>query len=156
MKGVLMDETLRQTVEALLKIILTIVLSGLIGIERYLNHKGAGMRTHILLGVGSTLLVLTSYYVFDIYKSVNPGDPSRVIAAIVTGIGFLCAGAIIRTGDSVTGLTTSASLWIVACIGIAVGAGYWLPAVAVTFIVFWVLRSLQPLEKKIETFFKQH
>lgn len=151
-----MNEIFRQIVEVLSKITLTVILSGLIGAERFLYHKGAGLRTHILLGVGSTLLVLTSYYVFDIYKDINPGDPTRVIAAIVTGIGFLCAGTIIRAGDNVTGLTTSTSLWVVSGIGIAVGAGYWIPAVIVTFIVFWVLRGLRSFEKKLEIFFKEH
>ena len=150
-----MEQTLKQSLEVLSKISLTVVLSGLIGAERFLHHKGAGLRTHILLGVGSTLLVLTSYYVFDIYKDINPGDPTRIIAAIVTGIGFLCAGTIIRTGDNVSGLTTSASLWVVSGIGIAVGAGYWVPAVIVTLIVFWVLANLRSFEKKIEIFFKK-
>lgn len=146
---------MKQAFEVLSKVSLTVILSGLIGAERYMQHKGAGLRTHILLGVGSTLLVLTSYYVFDIYKYIGGGDPTRVIAAIVTGIGFLCAGTIIRTGDNVTGLTTSASLWIVSGIGIAVGAGYWVPAIIVTLIVFLVLANLRSFEKKIEAFFKK-
>ena len=133
----------------------SVILSGIIGAERYLRHKGAGLRTHILIGVGSTLLVLTSYYVSDIHRYINLGDPTRIIAAIVTGIGFLCAGTIIRSGDNVSGLTTSASLWVVSCIGIAVGAGFWTAAVIVTFIVFWVLYGLRSLEKKLETLFKE-
>lgn len=150
-----MEEYIRQMFEVLSKVALTVVLAGLIGAERYVQHKGAGLRTHILLGVGSTLLVLTSYYVFDIYKGINGGDPTRVIAAIITGIGFLCAGTIIRTGDNVTGLTTSASLWIVSGIGIAVGAGYWVPAVIVTIVVFLVLVNLRSFEKKIESLLKK-
>jgi len=142
-------------IEIFSKISLVVILSGIIGAERYLRHKGAGLRTHILIGVGSTLLVLTSYYVSDIHRYINLGDPTRIIAAIVTGIGFLCAGTIIRSGDNVTGLTTSASLWVVACIGIAVGAGYWTAALISTFIVFWILYGLRSVEKKLETLFKE-
>ena len=144
-----------EMIEILVKVLLIIFLSGIIGAERYLRHKGAGLRTHILIGVGSTLLVLTSYYVSDIHRYINLGDPTRIIAAIVTGIGFLCAGTIIRSGDNVSGLTTSASLWIVSCIGIAVGAGYYTAAIVVTVIVFWVLYGLRFVERKLETLFKE-
>lgn len=150
-----MGSILREMIEIFSKISLVVILSGIIGAERYLRHKGAGLRTHILIGVGSTLLVLTSYYVSDIHRYINLGDPTRIIAAIVTGIGFLCAGTIIRSGDNVTGLTTSASLWVVACIGIAVGAGYWTAALISTFIVFWILYGLRSVEKKLETLFKE-
>ncbi len=150
-----MSPIVYEMIEILAKTTLIVILSGIIGAERYLRHKGAGLRTHILIGVGSTLLVLTSYYVSDIHRYINLGDPTRIIAAIVTGIGFLCAGTIIRSGDNVSGLTTSASLWVVSCIGIAVGAGFWTAAVIVTFIVFWVLYGLRSLEKKLETLFKE-
>ena len=111
------------------------------------------MRTHILIGVGATLLVLTSYHVFDIYKDVGDIDPTRIIAAIVTGIGFLCAGTIIRGGANVTGLTTAATSWTVAGIGISVGCGNYIAAIIVTIVVFWVLLGLRSAEKKIERFF---
>ncbi|MFA6379132.1 MAG: MgtC/SapB family protein [Candidatus Omnitrophota bacterium] len=150
-----MGPIVNEMIEILVKVALIIFLSGIIGAERYLRHKGAGLRTHILIGVGSTLLVLTSYYVSDIHRYINLGDPTRIIAAIVTGIGFLCAGTIIRSGDNVTGLTTSASLWVVSCIGIAVGAGYWTAALIVTFFVFWVLYGLRSIERKLETLFKE-
>jgi putative Mg2+ transporter-C (MgtC) family protein len=150
-----MGSIVLEVVEIFSKVILIIFLSGIIGAERYLRHKGAGLRTHILIGVGSTLLVLTSYYVSDIHRYINLGDPTRIIASIVTGIGFLCAGTIIRSGDNVSGLTTSASLWVVSCIGIAVGAGYSTAALIVTFVVFWVLYGLRSVEKKLETLFKE-
>jgi len=150
-----MSPFVAEIVEIFTKVILVILLSGIIGAERYLRHKGAGFRTHILIGIGSTLLVLTSYYVSDIHRYINLGDPTRIIAAIVTGIGFLCAGTIIRSGDNVSGLTTSASLWIVSCIGIAVGAGYYTAAIVVTVIVFWVLYGLRFVERKLETLFKE-
>lgn len=150
-----MNSFIGEIIEIISKVALIIVLSGVIGAERYLKHKGAGLRTHILLGVGSTLLVLTSYYVSDIHRYIQIGDPTRIIAAIVTGIGFLCAGTIIRSGDNVSGLTTSASLWVVSCIGIAVGAGYTTAAIIVTLFVFWVLYGLRPVEKKLEEIFKE-
>jgi putative Mg2+ transporter-C (MgtC) family protein len=152
-----MNQTFLEVMDIIVKISLTIILSGIIGAERYLRHKGAGLRTHILIGVGSALLVLTSYYVSDIHSYVRQNDPTRIIAAIVTGVGFLCAGTIIRSGDNaVVGLTTAASMWVVSCIGMAVGAGYYTAALIVTFIVFWVLYGLRPIEKKIETLFPDH
>jgi putative Mg2+ transporter-C (MgtC) family protein len=145
-----------QILEVVFKFFLTTILTGIIGVERFARHKGAGMRTHILIGVGSTLLVLTSYYVFDIYKSFGSTDPSRIIAAIVTGIGFLCAGTIIRSsGSTVVGLTTAASSWVVAGIGIAVGVGDYVSAVVATIFVFWVLFGFRAAEKKLEKFFKE-
>ncbi|OGX25110.1 MAG: hypothetical protein A2787_03100 [Omnitrophica WOR_2 bacterium RIFCSPHIGHO2_01_FULL_48_9] len=137
-----------------LKIVLTIILSGLIGIERESRNKGAGLRTHILVGVGSALIVLTSFYIFDIYKSVTIVDPTRMIAGIITGIGFLCAGTIIRGGAQVSGLTTAATLWIVSCIGISVGAGHYSAATIVTIIVFFVLTVVRSFEYKLGERFK--
>ncbi len=132
-----------------LKIVLTVILSGLIGIERETRNKVAGLRTHILVGVGSALVVLTSFYIFDIYKSVTIVDPTRMIAGIITGIGFLCAGTIIRGGEQVSGLTTAATLWIVSCIGIAVGSGHYSAAIIVTIIVFFVLTVMRSFEYKL-------
>lgn len=149
-EGILLNDI----IEILFKIILTVFLSGMIGAERFVRNKDAGMRTHILIGVGSTLLVLTSYHVFDIYKHTGAVDPSRIIAAIVTGVGFLCAGTIIQGGRNVSGLTTAASSWIVAGIGIAVGVGHYWAAIMVAFVVFWVLLGLRSAEIKIEKFFK--
>ena len=105
------------------RILVCVLLCGLIGWERERRNKVAGLRTHILVGLGSTLIVLTSFYIFDIYKSQVATDPTRIISNIVTGIGFLCAGTIIRAGNQIIGLTTAATLWIASSIGIAVGAG---------------------------------
>ncbi len=131
------------------KIILSIVLSGLIGFERELRQKGAGLRTHILVGVGSALIVLTSLYIFDIYKDVANIDPTRMITGIITGIGFLCAGTIMRAGSQIRGLTTAATLWIVSCVGIAVGAGHYSAAILVSGVVFLVLIGLSSIEKSV-------
>ena len=135
------------------KILLTTFLAGLIGAERYIRRKGAGMRTHILVGVGSALIVLTSFHVFDIFSKVTTIDPTRMIAGIVTGIGFLCAGTIIRGGAGVSGLTTAASLWIVSCIGMSVAAGHYTAALIVSFFVFFVLVGLRTFEKKLSKYF---
>jgi putative Mg2+ transporter-C (MgtC) family protein len=119
-----------------------------IGIERELREQAAGLRTHMLVSVGSCLFTLVSVYGFDAFAggaSTRP-DPSRVAAQIVTGIGFLGAGAIIREGMSVRGLTTAASLWVVAAVGMAVGVGaYWAAgfAVVVTIVSLWALRPFR-------------
>jgi putative Mg2+ transporter-C (MgtC) family protein len=132
------------------KIFLTILLSGLIGGERELRNKGAGLRTHILVGVGSALIVLTSFHIFDIYKTTTIVDPTRMISGIVTGIGFLCAGTIIRGGNQVTGLTTAATLWIVSGVGMAVGAGDYSAATMVSIIVFFVLIGVRSFERMLK------
>lgn len=137
--------------ETLGKILLTVFLCGLIGVEREIRHKGAGLRTHILVGVGSCLIVLTSFHVSDIYRNVTFVDPSRMIAGVVTGIGFLCAGTIIRAdrtdSHQILGLTTAATLWIVSGVGIAVGCEDYNAAIIVTSVVFIVLIGLRWVEK---------
>lgn len=129
------------------KIFLTIILSSIIGAERDIRQKEAGLRTHILVGVGSALIVLTSLHLFDIYKGITIIDPTRMITGIVTGIGFLCAGTIIRAGANVRGLTTAATLWIVSGIGIAAGAGHYSGAIVVTLATFIVLTCLRSIER---------
>ena len=140
--------------ETTFKIILSVILSGLIGYERGKRHKGAGLRTHILVGVGSTLIVLTSLFLFEKYKDVTTIDPTRMITGIVTGIGFLCAGTIIQAESRVRGLTTAAALWIVSGVGIAVGAGHYSAAVIVSIVVFFVLVRMRSLELSIEKKYK--
>ena len=139
--------------EILGKVLLTVLLTGLIGGEREIRHKGAGLRTHILVGVGSTLIVLTSFHVSDIYRNVTFVDPSRMIAGVITGIGFLCAGTIIRGGKQIVGLTTAATLWIVSGVGIAVGCDHYSAAIIVTVVVFMVLICLRSIEARLEKHF---
>jgi putative Mg2+ transporter-C (MgtC) family protein len=118
-------------------------LGAAVGLERELREREAGVRTHLLVALGACLFTLTGEYGFSGFGSKV--DPSRVAAQVVTGIGFLGAGAIIREGISVRGLTTAASLWIVAAIGMAAGAGYYWPAVAgtlLTLLALWPLRTL--------------
>lgn len=132
-----------------IRIVLAIVLSGLIGAERGIRHKDAGLRTHILIGLGAALIVLTSFFVSDISSIATRVDPTRIIAAVITGIGFLCAGTIIQGGSGVKGLTTAATLWIAAAIGIAVGVGYYRAAIFVALVVFFVLTGLRSIEKSL-------
>ncbi len=146
----MLDDTSTVTI----KVLVTVFLTGVIGVERELRNKDAGLRTHILVGVGSTLIVLTSYYIFEQFKNIVPMDPSRIISNIVTGIGFLCAGTIIRAGAHVSGLTTAATLWIVAGIGMAVGAGDYKTATIVTICVSVVLIGVRTIEREISIRFK--
>src|SRR3954465_5732315 len=125
--------------EALLRIALAGVLGGMIGLERELREREAGLRTHLLVAVCSALFTIAGAYGFGSART----DPTRVAAQIVTGIGFLGAGAIIRQGFSVRGLTTAATLWVVAAVGLAAGAGYYSGAVvttAVVLVALWPLR----------------
>jgi putative Mg2+ transporter-C (MgtC) family protein len=127
--------------EALLRIVLAGVLGGLIGLERELREREAGLRTHLLVAVGAALFTIAGAYGFDSGKV----DPTRVAAQIVTGIGFLGAGAIIRQGFSIRGLTTAATLWVVAAVGLSAGAGYYSGAVITTGVVLvalWPLRLI--------------
>ncbi len=120
--------------ELVARLILGFVLSGLVGLEREVSLKPAGLRTHILVGLGSTLITILSLEAF-------PGsDPSRVAASIIVGIGFLGAGTIIKTEEKIIGLTTAATLWIVASIGVATGAGFYVLAIVATILAFLVLK----------------
>ncbi|HWP98625.1 MAG TPA: MgtC/SapB family protein [Syntrophomonadaceae bacterium] len=132
--------------EILFKLILACILGGLIGLERESLNRPAGLRTYTLVCVGSTLAMLVSldmYYSF--YQTVN-ADPGRIAAQVISGIGFLGAGTIMREGATVRGLTTAAGLWAVACIGLAVGAGLYIPAVATTALILFVLIYFVKLE----------
>jgi putative Mg2+ transporter-C (MgtC) family protein len=132
--------------EDLVRLAVAAGLGGAVGLERELREREAGFRTHMLVAVGSALFTLVSAYGFRDFLvnggSVVRADPTRIAAQIVTGIGFLGAGAIIRQGLSVRGLTTAATLWVVAAIGLASGAGYYWAAVLTTAIALF---SLWPL-----------
>lgn len=133
--------------QIILRLVLSVVLSGLIGLERQLHKRYAGLRTHILVSLGSCLIMLTSLYVFDIYKDKVPLDPARIAAGVITGIGFLGAGTIIREREGVKGLTTAASLWVVAGIGLAVGCGFQRAAIYTTILALIALFFLRYLEE---------
>jgi putative Mg2+ transporter-C (MgtC) family protein len=133
--------------EALVRLAFACGLGGIVGFERELRDREAGVRTHLLVSLGSALFTIVSAYGFHEFlaggSNIVRADPTRIAAQIVTGIGFLGAGAIIREGLSVRGLTTAATLWVVAAIGMACGAGYYWPAAAgtaLTILALWPLR----------------
>jgi putative Mg2+ transporter-C (MgtC) family protein len=130
----------------LLRLTVAAVLGGAIGFERELRERQAGLRTHLLVSVGSALFTLVSAYGFHEFLVSGSGlvrtDPTRIAAQVVTGVGFLGAGAIIRQGLSVKGLTTAATLWLSAAIGMASGAGYYSAAL---FATAGALLTLGPL-----------
>ena len=130
--------------EIILRIFVGFILSGIIGIEREGINRPAGLRTHILVGTGSTLIMITGIFLAETYPDT---DAARLGAQVVSGIGFLGAGTIIKEGVSVRGLTTAASLWATAGIGLACGAGFLLPAVFTTAIVMFSLIFFQKLNR---------
>lgn len=123
----------------LIKLILAVLLGGVIGIEREHKHRPAGLRTHILVCVGACLTMMISSFMVGEGLST---DVSRLGAQVISGIGFLGAGTILREGDRVRGLTTAATLWAIACVGLAIGIGYYAGAIAAAFIMLIVLRVL--------------
>jgi putative Mg2+ transporter-C (MgtC) family protein len=135
--------------DAFLRLLFACALGGLIGFERELRDREAGIRTHLLVSLGSALFTIISAYGFHEFLTnggnIVRADPSRIAAQIVTGIGFLGAGAIIREGLSVRGLTTAATLWVVAAIGMSCGAGYYWPAAATTALTLFALWPLRIL-----------
>ena len=128
------------------RLVLSAILSGIVGFEREFHGRAAGFRTHILLCVGSTLIMLTSIHIFDVYSARVPIDPARLAAGVVTGIGFMGAGTIMRYKASVRGLTTATSLWVVAGIGLAVGSGLYFGAIITTIIAVIALMFFSRLE----------
>jgi len=134
----------------ILRLVVILLLSGFIGWERERLDKPAGFRTHILVGVGSTMIMIVSFSMGYLYPDLLP-DVGRIAAQVVSGIGFLGAGTIIREGFSVRGLTTAASLWVTAAVGLAVGVGFYLMAAFGTFLVFITLNYFNRWEKKIRT-----
>ena len=137
------------------KLLIAAILGGFIGWEREKRGRPAGLRTHLLVCVGVTLMMLVSEHIFVHYQgyksdSVLRIDPARIAAQVVTGVGFLGAGTIMRFKASVRGLTTAASLWIVSGIGLAVGSGFILPAIFTTIIAIATLIFLPKVEGEME------
>ncbi|CAM4382062.1 MgtC/SapB family protein [Paenibacillus typhae] len=142
--------------EIAIRIAVALLVGGLVGLERERGQHHAGLRTHILVCLGSTLITLISTYGFGQFAS-EPNvrmDPARLTAQIISGIGFLGAGTILRTGNSISGLTTAASLWVVAAMGIAIGAGFYFGAILTfvsvlvcLFVLQWVERHIRPSGK---------
>ncbi len=131
----------------ILRITTAIIIGGIIGMERGLKNRPAGMRTYMLVCVGSCLIMLTNQY---LYQVTNTGDPMRLGAQVVSGIGFLGAGTIMVTKhNQIKGLTTAAGLWASAGVGLALGVGFYEAALTVGFAVFFILTGLQKLDNKM-------
>ncbi|MGA1840997.1 MAG: MgtC/SapB family protein [bacterium] len=151
----IMDLTLRLFVAAF--------LGGIIGLEREKHGRPAGLRTHILVALGSALTMIVSLHLYDIFKIYNTSnyasgvDPSRVASLVMTGIGFIGAGTIIQSKGSIWGLTTAACLWVSAALGLAVGCGHYVPAVIATLISVATLLFLKiPVESHLKKDWYQH
>jgi len=133
----------------ILRILIAGILGALIGYERGKAHKFAGLRTHSLVAIGSCLFTLISIGAFTGDLRVPGYDPSRIISNVIVGIGFVGAGAILRQESKIIGLTTAASLWVVASIGVTIGVGFYLTALVVTGVVYFILSILQKIEDNV-------
>lgn len=133
--------------DLLLKLIVAVVLGGVIGIERERSGKPAGLRTNILICLGSAILMDLSMRVGVLSNGARVGDPGRIAAQVVSGIGFLGAGTILQARGVVVGLTTAATVWVVAAIGLTVGAGNFVEAIGATLLVAIVLMGLGRVEQ---------
>jgi putative Mg2+ transporter-C (MgtC) family protein len=145
--------------EALLRIGVAAVLGGLIGFERESLDKSAGLRTHMLVSVGAALFMTASLLLARDFSGAPEGigfDPSRIPAAIVTGIGFLGGGLILKERRRVRGLTTAAGLWVTAAIGLSTGAGYYIAATGTVVMVLIILVVLRPVEARANRRMKQN
>lgn len=139
--------------DLLIRIGVAAILGALIGLQREWVGKEAGFRTHALVSAGSAIIMIVSIYIYEVYKAQGAvADPSRIAAQVVSGIGFLGAGAIIRSGTTVVGLTTAACLWSVAGIGLASGAGFYEIAILGSLVILVILI----LFEKIEQFLIKH
>ncbi len=136
--------------EIFLRLIIAAALGAVVGFERERHNQVAGLRTHLILAVGSSLtMVLSIYMAVHFHPITGSADPGRIAAQVVSGIGFLGAGAILRYGTNVRGLTTATSLWTIAMIGLAVGAGLYLPAVGATLLLLLALTFFNFVEKRL-------
>lgn len=142
-------------ISVLIRLVLSFISGGLIGLEREFKRRPAGFRTHILICLGSSITTLTSQYI--ILGLNQYADPARLGAQVVSGIGFICAGAILITHrERVKGLTTAAGLWVTAIIGLAIGAGYFEAGLIVTAVVLFIEILLSKLEYRIIDFPSQN
>lgn len=133
--------------ESVVRLMLAVLLGGIIGYERQARHKSAGLRTHILVCIGSCLIMILSINIYYSVQGHTNADPTRLAAQVVSGIGFLGAGTIMKEGLTVRGLTTAASLWVVSGVGLAAGSGYYLSAFVTTVMAFLTLTLMSRLEK---------
>ena len=133
-----------------MRLLCAMIVGMVIGTEREYTHRPAGMRTHILVALGACAVMITGQLIFAQYRPYGgTADPARLSAQVITGVGFLGAGTILREGTNVKGLTTAASLWSVACLGIAAGAGYYIVALAGMVFIFITLTFFEVIQNKL-------
>lgn len=137
------------TVSSVFKLLLSMLLGSIVGLERKRKGQSAGVRTFALISMGATLAMLLSIYVPQEYLGLKNGDPGRIAAQVLSGIGFLGAGAIIQMKGSVRGLTTAAGIWMVATIGLSVGVGMYLLSIFATLLILFILVQLERFEHRI-------
>lgn len=141
------------TVSICVRVILSMICGGVIGIERSRAHQVAGMRTYMLVCMGATVVMLTGQYMHAFFET---GDPARLGAQVISGIGFLGAGGIISSREKIRGLTTAAGLWASACIGLSIGIGFYSAAIIFTVAVFLTLSKFRKIERYINAkFYKE-
>lgn len=145
----ILSDTIITPETAMIKLFISFLLGAIIGCERQFRRREAGMRTFTLICMGSTAAMLVSIWIPQIYPNFLNGDPGRIAAQVLSGIGFLGAGAIIQSHGSIHGLTTAACIWMMAVIGLAVGAGMYITAVFATGLTLVVLITLEKLEKRM-------
>lgn len=139
--GVIPSADIAFLVKTILRLAVATLLSSFIGNEREHINRPAGIRTHVLVCIGAALMTITSEFVCNKYEGIMNMDPTRLGAQVVSGIGFLGAGTIIKEGFSVKGLTTAASLWAVSCVGLTCGTGYYSAAVIATLLIYFMLQA---------------
>ena len=137
------------TASSIFKLLLSLVLGSIVGFERKRKGQSAGLRTFALIAMGATLAMLLSIYVPQEYLGLKNGDPGRIAAQVISGIGFLGAGTIIQMKGSVKGLTTAAGIWMVATLGLAVGVGMYLVSIIATALILFILVQLERIEHKV-------
>lgn len=130
------------------RLALSLLLGGIVGFERKRRGQIAGSRTFALISMGATLAMIVSIYIPQAYFDLKNGDPGRIAAQVITGVGFLGAGAIIQTKGSIRGLTTAAGIWMVAALGLAVGVGLYGVSLVATLLIFFILVSLDRYEHR--------
>jgi putative Mg2+ transporter-C (MgtC) family protein len=130
-----------------MRLLIALIIGGLTGLEREKSHQFAGFRTHILVSVGSCITAITSLSLFYDYSAYANIDPGRLTAQVLSGIGFLGAGAILKTSNGIRGLTTAAGIWATACIGITVGYGYYVLSISAWLFVMITLYILKKIDK---------
>jgi putative Mg2+ transporter-C (MgtC) family protein len=148
------------TEEMILRLVVITIISSAIGLEREYHHKPAGLRTNVMVGLGSTLMTIASVKAVELFPEIKVVDPTRIAAQIITGIGFIGAGAILRplsqTNMNVVGLTTAATLWVVCGLGLAVGMGFYAEALVTTILVFFTFMGLSKVVNKLREYTHLH